>query len=422
MSFTGHVPRTPAYRGMLLALFASGVATFSQLYAVQGLLPVISDYFQISSSQAALAVSSATLGLALAVTPWAIISDRIGRRKVICAALIASVLLGLLSTQSPNFETLVAIRFFEGLALAGVPGSALAFLVDEVNPKAVAVASGTYISGTTLGGLAGRLVASFIGEPAGWRWGIAAVSIMAGLATLFFLLKAPPARGFAPIRGQNLKGIAAKFGRALRGKMALVYAQGFLLMGGFVAVYNYLAFRLEAPPYLIPSSLAALVFLAYLSGTYTSVASGKVVAKIGRRNTLRLSILLSALGLALTLAGNLIVIVVGLLIFTAGFLQRTRWPAAGFLSWLRTLGPKHPACTTCSTTLVHRCSDGSSVFRSCTWAGAALSSASSRCRRWPCFWRPSYPSGIHPWVRPSFSAIPSGRALPRIVLPAGHEW
>ena len=319
MSFTGHVPRTPAYRGMLLALFASGVATFSQLYAVQGLLPVISDYFQISSSQAALAVSSATLGLALAVTPWAIISDRIGRRKVICAALIASVLLGLLSTQSPNFETLVAIRFFEGLALAGVPGSALAFLVDEVNPKAVAVASGTYISGTTLGGLAGRLVASFIGEPAGWRWGIAAVSIMAGLATLFFLLKAPPARGFAPIRGQNLKGIAAKFGRALRGKMALVYAQGFLLMGGFVAVYNYLAFRLEAQPYLIPSSLAALVFLAYLSGTYTSVASGKVVAKIGRRNTLRLSILLSALGLALTLAGNLIVIVVGLLIFTAGF-------------------------------------------------------------------------------------------------------
>ncbi|WP_159612931.1 MFS transporter [Glutamicibacter sp. JC586] len=319
MSFTGHEPRTPAYRGMLLALFASGVATFSQLYAVQGLLPVISGYFNVTSSQVALAVSSATLGLALAVTPWAIISDRIGRRKVICAALIASVLLGLLSTQSPNFETLVTIRFFEGVALAGVPGSALAFLVDEVNPKAVAVASGTYISGTTLGGLAGRLVASFVGEPAGWRWGIAAVSIMAGLATLFFLLKAPTAQGFAPIRGQKLKDIASKFALALHGKMALVYAQGFLLMGGFVAVYNYLAFRLEAPPYLIPSSLAALVFLAYLSGTYTSVASSKVVARIGRRNTLRLSILISAIGLALTLAGNLIVIVIGLLIFTAGF-------------------------------------------------------------------------------------------------------
>ncbi len=49
------------------------------------------------------------------------------------------------------------------------------------------------------------------------------------------------------------------------------------------------------------------------------MASGKVVAKIGRRNTLRLSIAFSAVGLALTLAGNLIVIVIGLLIFTAGF-------------------------------------------------------------------------------------------------------
>ncbi|MEG2577070.1 MAG: MFS transporter, partial [Glutamicibacter sp.] len=64
---------------------------------------------------------------------------------------------------------------------------------------------------------------------------------------------------------------------------------------------------------------AALVFLAYLSGTYTSVASSKLVAKAGRRNTLRISILTSALGLLLTLAGNLVVIISGLLIFTAGF-------------------------------------------------------------------------------------------------------
>src|SRR5690606_12941255 len=210
---------------MLLALFAGGVATFSQLYAVQGLLPVIAGYFQISSSQAALAVSSATLGLALAVTPWAIISDRMGRRNVICVALVSSVALGLLSTQSANFEALVVIRFFEGVALAGVPGSALAFLVDEISPRAVAVASGTYISGTTLGGLAGRLVASFVGDPAGWRWGIASVSIMAGIATLFFLLKAPDAQGFEPIRNQSLRAIAGKFSRAFHGKIALVYAQ-----------------------------------------------------------------------------------------------------------------------------------------------------------------------------------------------------
>lgn len=319
MPFTGHEPLSPAYRGMLWALFAGGVATFSQLYAVQGLLPVIAQNFQVSSSDAALTVSAATFGLALAVTPWAIVSDGIGRRKVISIALVSSVFLGLLCAAAPNFQLLVALRFLEGIALAGVPGSALAFLADEVSARAVAVASGTYISGTTLGGLAGRLLASFVGEPAGWRWGVAAVSFMAAVAAVFFLLKAPKPQGFAPIRGRSLGEVVAKFGQAFRGKTVLVYAQGFLLMGGFVAVYNYLAFRLEAPPFLIPTSWAALVFLAYLSGTYTSVASGRLVAKLGRMNTLRLSILLSFLGLLATLGGNLIVIICGLLVFTAGF-------------------------------------------------------------------------------------------------------
>lgn len=304
---------------MLWALFAAGVATFSQLYAVQGLLPVIAQKFGISSSDAALTVSAATLGLALAVTPWAIVSDCLGRRRVISIALVSSVVLGLLCAAAPNFQLLVGLRFMEGLALAGVPGSALAYLADEVSARSVAVASGTYISGTTLGGLAGRLLASFVGEPAGWRWGVAAVSVMAGIATAFFLAQAPAARGFTPLRHQKLGAIASRFADALRGKTSLVYAQGFLLMGGFVAVYNYLAFRLEAPPFLIPTSLAALVFLAYLSGTYSSVASGRLVAKFGRKNTLRGSVLVSLLGLLATLSENLVLIIAGLVVFTAGF-------------------------------------------------------------------------------------------------------
>lgn len=319
MSFTGHEPHSKSYRGMLLALFAGGVATFSQLYSVQGLLPSIAQDLGISSSQAALTVSAATLGLAFAVTPWAIISDRIGRRTVIAIALVASVVLGLVSSMISGFEPLIVVRFLEGVALAGVPGSALAYLADELAPRAVALASGIYISGTTLGGLSGRLLASWVGEPAGWRWGVASVSLLAALATLFFLLKAPAAQGFLPTEQRGLGPILTKFKRALRGRMPLLYLQGFLLMGGFVAVYNYLAFRLEAPPFLVPASLASLVFIAYLSGTWSAVASGRLVARMGRRGTLLVSISVSMTGLILTLPGNLLLIILGMVIFTAGF-------------------------------------------------------------------------------------------------------
>lgn len=304
---------------MLLALFASGLATFSQLYSVQGLLPEMSRNLNISEAQAALSVSAATLGLALAVIPWAIASDRMGRRQVIGIALVSSVVLGLAGAVSPSVELLLAARFLEGVALAGVPGTTLAYLAEELSARAVAIASGIYISGTTVGGLVGRLLAAWVAQPLGWRWGVAAVSLLAAAAMIVFFIKAPRAQGFTPVPDVHLRPVLRRFRASLQGRRPILYLQGFLLMGGFVAAYNYLAFRLEAPPFMIPPALAALVFLAYLAGTWSSMASGRIVNRVGRRTSLLLGIGVMMAGLLLTLSAVLWVIILGMLIFTAGF-------------------------------------------------------------------------------------------------------
>ena len=62
--WAGHEPGQRGYRRLLFALFLAGVATFSQLYSPQGLLPLISSDLQVSAADAALTVSTATLGLA----------------------------------------------------------------------------------------------------------------------------------------------------------------------------------------------------------------------------------------------------------------------------------------------------------------------------------------------------------------------
>src|SRR4051794_2634688 len=59
----GHVHGSDGYRRMILALFAAGVATFSQLYSVQGVLPELARDLAVTEADAALAVSAATLGL-----------------------------------------------------------------------------------------------------------------------------------------------------------------------------------------------------------------------------------------------------------------------------------------------------------------------------------------------------------------------
>ena len=130
----GHRHGSRGYKRMIWALFAAGVATFSQLYSVQGVLPELSRDLGIGEAQAALAVSAATLGLACSVLGWSLLADRLGRLRTMNIAIICAVVLGLAVPFSPGFEWLLVLRFIEGLALGGIPAVALAYLAEEISP------------------------------------------------------------------------------------------------------------------------------------------------------------------------------------------------------------------------------------------------------------------------------------------------
>ncbi|WP_051476767.1 MFS transporter [Arthrobacter sp. Br18] len=318
--WTGHARGSGGYRRLLLALFFAGIATFAQLYSVQGVLPGLARDFGVSPADAALSVSAATLGLALAVIPWSWVADRVGRKRTMAWAISAAVALGFLVSVAPTFETLLLIRFAEGAALGGIPAVALVYLHEEIQKLHAAVAAGTYVAGTTIGGLTGRIVAAPVAEWSDWRVGVFSVSVLAALAAAAFLWLAPPPRGFeafVPGAGPPLWQRVVLNLRS--GRLLALYAQGFLLMGGFVAVYNYLGFRLERAPFLLPESLASLMFLAYLAGTATSRIAGGLTVRHGRLTVLLAGIPVIVGGLAITLADSIPWILVGLLIFTGGF-------------------------------------------------------------------------------------------------------
>ena len=103
-----------------------------------------------------------------------------------------------------------------------------------------------------------------------------------------------------------------------RRQLAL-YAQAFLLMGGFVAMYNFLGFRLTAAPFHLPQTLVSLVFLAYLAGTWASSRAGAEAGRFGRKPVLLASIAIMILGVAVTMSTNALVVLLGLVVATAGF-------------------------------------------------------------------------------------------------------
>ena len=321
--WNGHVRGSSAYGRLLAALFCAGVATFAQLYSPQAVLPLISADLGVGAAGAALMISASTVGLAIGVIPWSTLADRIGRVKAITTSVIGATTIGVLVPFAPSFQLLLAGRFIEGLIVGGVPAIAVAYLTEEIDPAHAARAAGTFVAGTTIGGLTGRLVSSPIAELAGWRIGVFSVAVLCGIAAVGFVKFAPPPRGFVPAGRPDANpegGLAHRLLANLRSQRQLtLFGLAFLLMGGFVALYNYLGFRLAGAPFYLPPFAVSLVFLAYLAGTWASSRAGGEASRFGRKPVLLVSIVVMIVGVAITLSDNVVAVLVGLVVATAGF-------------------------------------------------------------------------------------------------------
>lgn len=313
------IPGTPAYRRLCIAMLCAGLSTFAMLYCTQALLPLFSRDYGLDAAQASLAVSLATGPMAVALLVVGMLSDRVGRRPLMIGSLLAAAMLTLLIGFLPGWHSLLAARFLCGLALAGVPAVAMAFISEEVEDKAVGRAMGLYIAGSAIGGMSGRLLVSLATQFLGWRIALGATGGVALLMALLFWRLIPPSRQFHP-RRQSVAAYVGGFGRLFRDEaMPWLFLEGFLLMGAFISIYNYAGFRLMAPPYSLSQAAVGAIFLLYLIGSAASAWAGAASGQFGPRRTLWVPMILLLAGVALTAAASLWLIVAGIAMVTAGF-------------------------------------------------------------------------------------------------------
>ena len=318
----GYRRGTPEFTRMLVAMFCAGVATFAPLYSPQAVLPSIASDLNRDVATVALTVSCATFGLAIFALPWTYVADRWGKTRAMTIAISAASILGLIIPWTPDFSLLLVLRFIQGAALAGLAGVAVAYIAEETMALHSGAATGLYVAGTTIGGLAGRLVSGPIAQLTGnWRIAVASVAVLAVAAAIAFLLLLPRARRFVPVPPHGaLRSTARRIGRHLtHSGMISLFLLAFTLMGAFVTVYNYVGFKLEVPPYSLSEIAISLLFLAYLSGTFTSGIAGRLSARFGRLLTILVSMAVMILGIWLTTASPLPVVVLGLVLLTMGF-------------------------------------------------------------------------------------------------------
>ncbi|HEX5561694.1 MAG TPA: MFS transporter [Nocardioidaceae bacterium] len=306
-------------RRLNTAMLFAALAAFGLLYATQALLPSIGADFGVGPTAASLTVSAATGALALVIVPLSSVAESRGRVPVMRAGLLTACLLTFVAAASPAFWVLVAVRGLVGGALAAVVAVAVAHLGDEVHPAELGTAIGIYVAGNTLGGIGGRLIPGLVEESTSWRAGVTLLAVAATAATVLFTRLLPPARRPTPT-STGPRHHAGEVRDLLRDPgVVRLCVLAFLLMGGFVACYNYLTFRLESPPLHLSTTITSLLFLAYLAGTVSSPVAGRLSDRFGPRRPALLGIALSVGGLALMLPDRMPTIAIGLLVFTAGF-------------------------------------------------------------------------------------------------------
>ncbi len=309
----------PAFARVVTAFFLGGFTTFALLYSVQPLLPILAREFSQTPAGASLVLSISTLVMAPALIVAGSVSEALGRKHMMVASLAAAALATIACSLAREWTQLLMLRALTGLALSGLPAVAMAYLADEIASEALGLAMGLYIAGTTIGGMAGRLLVSVLADRWNWRIGVAALGAQGLVGAVYYVYALPRERTFEPKPLRLGKLARSLFGHFGDPGLRLLFAEGFLVMGAFVCAYNYLGFRLAEPPFSFSATAIGLVYLMYVVGAASSTVMGDLAGRFGRRRVLWTAATIGLVGVIATLPDNIFAVLIGLAMLTWGF-------------------------------------------------------------------------------------------------------
>ena len=176
-------PTDTARRERLVRLLA-GVTflIFFQAYMIGPMIPRLTGVFGISAQTIGLAVPVYLIPYGISTLFFGLLSDRIGRRRIMLASLLAFVLLTGLTATSQSASQMIFWRLLTGLGASGVVPLALA-LIGEMYPYEQRGRPLGWLFGAMAGGMAFGSTFGVLLEPAiGWRGVFVAVSAFGAIA------------------------------------------------------------------------------------------------------------------------------------------------------------------------------------------------------------------------------------------------
>jgi len=308
-----------AYHRVLVCMLLGSIVTFAVLYAPQPLMNVFSKQYGVSPATASASISLPTFALAASLLFIPYLSRRIGRKRIMAISLFATSVLAMLSAFSYNFSFFLFIRLLEGISVSGFPAIAIAYLNEEISPLSIGGTMGAYVAGTAVGGFVGRVAIGPLTDWFSWPIAFFVLGLICFLCSLYFWIYLPRSRNFQAEKmpfTHYLKALSAGF----RNKRLLpLYTMGFLIMGGYIMLFNYIGYPLTKQPYNLSQTALGFLFVVNLVGTWSSTMFGKLADHHSRQKLIGISCAIFILGALLTLIPNLWLKILGIAVFAFGF-------------------------------------------------------------------------------------------------------
>lgn len=296
---------------ILLAIMAT-VFAYVILYSPQPLLPFLASAFGVNKSQAALLITVTMLPMSIAPLSYGYLLESLSATKLLRWAILLLAVTVAGFACATSFNVLLMVRFLQGLLLPAALTSIMTYLSATAPENKIQRIMSFYITATIMGGFIGRLVAGGVATYFHWRLFFAVLAVL--LLLCFFLLKHFQEE---EVQLHSARPNMATLMEVVKtGNNALVLLSVICLFFVFVALLNFLPFRLKGLRMETSELFTAFMYSGYLMGAFASMAAGRIVRRLrGESNAMILGFLCYCVAVVVTLIPNEWVIFAALFLF-----------------------------------------------------------------------------------------------------------
>ena len=265
------------------------------------MLVALAQEFALSVGEASRVISAFAVAYGTLQLFYGPLGDRIGKLRVINAAVLACAVFCVLTALAWDFDLLVLARGFMGASAAGIIPLCLAWLGDRVSYERRQETLAQLMSATVTGMMVGQWFGGWAAESLGWRAAFATLAALFATLGVLMWVRMGALRRAVPMRtegsyltqaGESLRLLRVP---RVRWVLAVTAIEGALAFGTLAFVPSLLVQKLQ----LSAAWAGALMALYGIGGLLYSQLARRWLGWFGERGLARLGSRLVAIGLLL---------------------------------------------------------------------------------------------------------------------------